>query len=478
MLKQPGDAEFEVSRTAAEKAYKAVLEGIDNKKGAVKLALTTVEYLTAEKHVSPQIAKLPEQWAKDHDIRQVEEAGVIRYKGASESHVSHSQGALRLFDLFFKERHPGVAKMAAVTKEQVRSFLDGIEAEQLSGRIWNYYLILLREMFNRHESDSSACKYSQGLKLKAEETTHRKPFTEEQLRAIFIASQKDDFIRPVVVLGLNTPLRLGDCCQLKWSAVDPEEGFLTVPSTSKTQKEVQIPIWGQLKAELVKHPRTGEYVLPKQAQMYRENPTGINSKLREVFAAAGIPVFEREQKGGNNDAKGQDEKTGKLEEIGSPPRTINAVAQGSAKNKPAKEDKKADEHKQTAKGPRSINEQAFQAFRVTWVTRALNRGVPLSIVRIATAHTTVEIVLKHYYKPAKEHMRDSLAVAEPALGSRPAKRPEKAIVETLHKMTSKTWQRDRAKLIRLCELLWPSKHLRNLDDGDKPRGHAKGNPAY
>jgi len=47
----------------------------------------------------------------------------------------------------------------------------------------------------------------------------------------------------------------------------------------------------------------------------------------------------------------------------------------------------------------------WHALRVTWVTLALSAGIPMEVARLVTGHKTVEVVLKHYFKPGREHLR-------------------------------------------------------------------------
>ena len=56
---------------------------------------------------------------------------------------------------------------------------------------------------------------------------------------------------PIIVTGMCTAMRRGDCCLLRWGDVDLEAGFLAV-KTSKTGETVDIPILGLLQEELLK----------------------------------------------------------------------------------------------------------------------------------------------------------------------------------------------------------------------------------
>jgi len=51
----------------------------------------------------------------------------------------------------------------------------------------------------------------------------------------------------------------------------------------------------------------------------------------------------------------------------------------------------------------------FHSFRVTWITNALSAGVPMEIVRRVTGHQTVEVVLKHYFRPGRGQMLKELS---------------------------------------------------------------------
>jgi integrase len=56
----------------------------------------------------------------------------------------------------------------------------------------------------------------------------------------------------------------------------------------------------------------------------------------------------------------------------------------------------------------------WHSFRTTWTTFALSRGVPIEIVRTVTGHRTAEIVLKNYFRPGREAMREAIGGRMPA----------------------------------------------------------------
>ena len=57
----------------------------------------------------------------------------------------------------------------------------------------------------------------------------------------------------------------------------------------------------------------------------------------------------------------------------------------------------------------------FHSLRTTWITMALSAGVPMELVRRVTGHSTVEVVLKHYFRPGREAFRTALETAMPRM---------------------------------------------------------------
>ena len=70
----------------------------------------------------------------------------------------------------------------------------------------------------------------------------------------------------------------------------------------------------------------------------------------------------------------------------------------------------------------------FHSFRVTWITLALTAGVPLELVQRVTGHKTVDVVLKHYFRPGREDFKQRILAAMPRLLAGPS---EAKIVETV-----------------------------------------------
>jgi hypothetical protein len=65
------------------------------------------------------------------------------------------------------------------------------------------------------------------------------------------------------------------------------------------------------------------------------------------------------------------------------------------------------------KGQRAASVRDWHALRATFVTLALAAGVPVELVRRVTGHATVEVVLKHYFRPDREQFKAALVGAMP-----------------------------------------------------------------
>ena len=55
----------------------------------------------------------------------------------------------------------------------------------------------------------------------------------------------------------------------------------------------------------------------------------------------------------------------------------------------------------------------WHALRTTYVTLALSAGVPMELVRRVTGHATVDVVMKHYFRPDREQFKAALTDAMP-----------------------------------------------------------------
>ena len=104
------------------------------------------------------------------------------------------------------------------------------------------------------------------------------------------------------------------------------------------------------------------------------------------------------------------------------------------------------------KGQRAASVRDWHTLRATWVTLALSAGVPMELVRRVTGHATVDVVLRHYFKPGREQFRAALAGALPAVltGGKPVKvKPAEELAALAGKVAAGTATDEEKKRLRL-----------------------------
>ena len=408
-LRAEGDGAYERSRATALARLKTIVEEARTKRDSARLVEKLYEIKTGEKIQSVKLAELPEEWAK-----------IPRKRTPNERYAAQCRSTLARFAVFVRNHNAQAEELGHVTRQTARTFMEAEAARGVTAKTWNDTLKLIRATCKHLMPEGSINPFS-GVPTRETDTVFRKPFTPEELKAIVDAARDDDFIRPILIIGICTATRRGDCCLLKWADVDLARRFITV-KTAKTGVTVAIPIFPMLYDELARHPRTAaaEHVFPMQAAMYVENPDGITWRVRKVFAAAGFK--DADENGENGDLVTQDE--------------IPAI--------------RGEIHAERKGGLRRASVRDFHSFRVTWVTLALTAGVPLELVQKVTGHKTVNIVLKHYFQPGREEFRRALQSAMPKLLTNGSKTPKEQMLAILDRTAAKTWKKDVARLRKLA----------------------------
>lgn len=408
-----GDAEFEASRVIAQSKLESVVEQARQTHNNAHLVERIYEIKTGEKILSIPIEKLPDEWAR-----------IPRKRKPNPRYAKQCQSTLKRFARFVQDTNPKAREIGNVTRVLARAFMDAEEARGVTAKTWNDTLKLMRATF-KYLLPVGAVNPFIGIPTRETDTIFRKPFSPEELNAIIEAAQDDDFIRPILVVGICTAMRRGDCCLLKWKDVDLRKRFLNV-KTNKTGQTVTIPIFPLLYDELKGRKASETYVFPEQAAMYEENPDGITWRVRKVFAAAGFRDATDDEEDGVRGA-------------------VHADREG---------------------GLRRASVRDFHSFRVTWVTLALTAGIPLELVQKVTGHKTADIVLKHYFQPDQEDFKRTLQAMMPKLltngsadreqGDENHKQEEAclaAIITALKEMNGRNWKQQCEAALHHASLL-------------------------
>lgn len=446
-LREEGDGLFERSRAKAQFKLDQIIEETRTKSNAVHLVEQLYEIKTGEKLECIKLKEISGEWLK-----------IPRQRDPSKRYIQQCQSILNRFTKVLGATHKNVIDIGQVNKTMAREFMQAENERGVSPKTWNDSLKLMRTTFEHLLPEGTPNPFS-GIVSKQSETVFRQPFTPEELKAIVDESQHHDFIRPIIITGICTAMRRGDCCMLKWADVDLMNAFIIV-KTSKTGQTVNIPIFPLLFEELSRHDRKGTYVFPGQAAMYQENPDGITWRVKKVLVEAfsedsdveekllQAPAEEvREKAHAYIESLGATTKAARMlqasdlyldgvpsaqvcREIGISKGSLSGylneleattgckIVKGRVGKRSTTAKLKTDvEMLRTSrgKGQRRASVRDFHSFRVTWVTLALNAGVPLELVQKVTGHKTTEIVLKHYFQPGREDFRNALQSAMPKL---------------------------------------------------------------
>lgn len=166
--------------------------------------------------------------------------------------------------------------------------------------------------------------------------THvRRVLTDEEIETLMKTA--GDEARRLLALGIYTGLRLGDCCCLKWDCF--KDGFIDTV-TMKRKRRVVIPILPPLKRMLGEFGKSG-YVIPGFAAKYAKDDSNISKRMSSLFRKCGISTS-----------------------VG-------------------------------VKGKRNRPDCTFHSLRATFITKAIEAGVPPHVVQQIVGHGSPAMT-EHY----------------------------------------------------------------------------------
>ena len=406
------DPVFAASRATAQAKLDAMAEEALSKRGASRLIERLYEMKTGIAVEAVNLADMATLWNN-----------LPRRRKPSKRYLTNCAAVLGRFNAYVREHHASVRDMSRVSPTIAKGFLASEEARGVSAKTWNDTLLLIRSAFKQLLPAGSINPFM-GIPTRNVETIFRQPFNAEELGAILKAAEDDPMFRPVVITGMCTAMRRGDCCTLRWKDVDLKNRFLNV-KTAKTGQTVAIPIFPLLLTELEARSGNGsEYVFPEIAEHYRRTPLNITRRIRRILAAAGFKDPDTRPPG----------KRG-------PKRRDPGLIRGAVTAT-----------RDAGKGKNRVSIRDFHSFRVTWVTLALSAGVPLELVQKVTGHKTAEIVLKHYFQPGREAFRTAIQGMMPPMlgGGAPTVTLRDEMTAAIKGLAKKLPRRDVEKLLTLA----------------------------
>jgi integrase len=444
-IREKGNDAFELSRTAATTALEGYMETARRKGRAEHLTERLIEAKTGRSVEYVRIVELPSRWRK-----------LGREVPATEAHLGNCDAHFRRFiDFMLKEQESDAKFLYEVTPDDASAFVT-FARTKLAPATAHYGVRLLAKAFGRFLPVGSMNPFSEFVgrrKNNASGVIHRKPFTPDELKKLLATARDDKFMYPLIVAAACSGMRRGDVCNLTWGAVDLPGGMLTV-KTSKTDASVEIPIFAPLRAVLEERKGNGrKFVFPEAAAMMKQNADGLSYRFKVLVARAldtvvpkalpeAIPaasieaeavatIMEKTTEGERRErlldtfrryAAG--ESVRKIAKVtGCPKGTISGdlhsvqewVGKCFIRSAQAEGIKEIIQRVTRVKREHGLwaSVRDWHALRTTFVTLALSAGVPIELVRRVTGHATVEVVLKHYFRPDREQFKAALAAAMP-----------------------------------------------------------------
>lgn len=112
----------------------------------------------------------------------------------------------------------------------------------------------------------------------------RRPFTQEETDAILKAAEGE--MKTLVAVCLYTGLRLGDACRFRWEDVRGDAAYVL---TAKRDRKVGIPLHPKFK-ELLGAPRESGFVMPGMAERFskRQGSSNVGRSVKRLIERCGI----------------------------------------------------------------------------------------------------------------------------------------------------------------------------------------------
>jgi len=443
-LRDMGNAIFEASRAAALLELKNHQSDARQKGRADHLTERLIASKTGRAVEYVRLADLPAKWR------------------GLERETTPGDNWLAWCDTIFKRFAEAVPceYLHEVTPEQAGAYVADLRT-RYARRTANGAAHMLKSAFARFMPLGTVAPFGSGITKRGKDTdgdtVHRRPFTAQELTALIEGARADPFLYPLVVCAACTGMRRGDVCRLRWASVDLRAGVVAV-KTSKTGAAVEIPIFQTLRevleTALAERVEGAKYVFPEARRMIETNPDGLTWRFKKLVVSImadpeGVEdATEAAQDSGRVDLAGiltevceavQAQLDGTRRE-----RTLETLRLYAAGESVRDIEKRTGWARSTvstilhraedlsglrfmpeASSGEGVKNQVdrltrqgvtggrtrrasvldWHALRVSWVTLALSAGVPMEVARLVTGHKTVEVVLRHYFKPGREHLR-------------------------------------------------------------------------
>lgn len=204
---------------------------------------------------------------------------------------------------FAAARKPAVTNLRQLTTAVINDYFTDLKAHY-SRAVVAKHLHLIESAWKRYTPTGLKSPFGDTPDLlkklaKDNPAIPRRPLTKAEVTAVWNTAQELDAatdsplkLRPLAITAACTGMRIGDCCNLKWSDVklDATPIPLITVKTAKTGSNVTIPIFDELLAILTdldtRRDCRDVYVFPAAHKQYTSNPDNLFKRGKRLFARA------------------------------------------------------------------------------------------------------------------------------------------------------------------------------------------------
>lgn len=382
-----GDTAFEKSRRAALSAQEQLKSDFADPIKAVERLDRLQETLTGQPRTSVLVSDLFNSWLTTPRKRALK-------------NVQRKNEVQELVNSLISFLGPAVTDFRQITYNHAAEFVAGWPSS-MSPKGKSNRIINLRAVFAAAAKRAGVSKnVFKEIPLEDDDSIHREPYSPAELEKIIEESEADKEIGGMVIAAACTGMRRADCALLEWTAVDLKVGVVKIRA-AKTNVAITIPILPPLRRWLDRQENKTGFCFPKAATLAKENPDGLNVRLKRLLQRAGVPT---------------------------------------------------DQVKPAETGTRRMRhgtQVGFHRFKTTFVTLALSSGVPLPVLTKIIGNGSLRVILKHYNRPDDQALISVLEAKMPeVLTGR--KQPTVSLADVraqLAAMSAKSWKQIRDDLL-------------------------------
>jgi integrase len=245
------------------------------------------EKVTGDTLLAPSVAAFTNEWLDG-----------IAARNAPATHERY-KNAIKLFIAGLKDK--AQKPITAITSRDVELFLNWRLSTGVAPRTAIVDMKILNGAFRRAEKYGILLKNPvAAVQLPKSVSSEREVFTNEDVEKLLAAAPSLEW-QTLILLGYFIGARLGDCVQMKWDNVNPDDGTI-VYHQKKTGKKVVVP----MHYHIIEHLKfrsafgTAGLLCPKLANKGSGGKHGLSEGFNRIVKKAGIDPMTVKGKGIRN----------------------------------------------------------------------------------------------------------------------------------------------------------------------------------